>query len=269
MNKTISPLFIATGMAVTALFVIGSGCGKSVEDQATSGKPQLSYAMSGLYKPFNYKQGGKLVGFDVDIGKELCKRLDYEPHPVTTPWQTIIQGLKAKKYDAILGSMAITEERREQVAFSTPYYHSGAQLFVQKSNTAVTDKKDLRGKRIGVVKASTFKDVAEKLTAPDNVIGYDSDVIALQDLTTGRIDAVLTDRLVGLSAINNNDLPIKEVAAPLYIDAMGIAVRKSESEQQLLAEINQALAEIIADGTYAEISRKWFGRNILKNSPDE
>lgn len=263
--KTIPSLvgFLGLLAAATGVFY---GCGGSNDDQSGSAAPAFKYAMSGMYKPFNYKKGGKLVGFDVEIGKELARRLGRQPSPVTNPWQTIIQGLKARKYDAILGSMAITEERQKQVAFSRPYYRSGAQLFVEAENEAIENKDDLAGKRIGVVKASTFKDVAEKLTDPDNVVGYDSDVIALQDLTTGRIDAVLTDKVVGFSAINQNGLPIKDVGQPLYVDSMGIAVRKEDTA--LRQEINKALEAMIADGTYAKISKKWFGRDILGEAPD-
>ena len=89
--------------------------------------------MSGLYKPFNYKENdGKLVGFDVEIGEALAKKMNMKATPVTNPWETLIQGLQAKKYDVILGSMAITEERLKAVSFSNPYYRSGAQIFVAK-----------------------------------------------------------------------------------------------------------------------------------------
>lgn len=252
---------------ITALLVAGtallSSCSSEDRSEQTSGprKAELSFAMSGLYKPFNYKKGGELVGFDVDIGNEICKRLNRTAKPVTNPWQTIIQGLKSEKFDVILGSMAITEKRLEQVAFSRPYYRSGAQIFVGSDNTAVQSKADLKGKKIGVVKASTFRDIAAKLTDEENVIGYDSDVIALQDLTTGRTHAVITDKVVGLSAMKENQLPIKEIGQPLYEDRMGIAVRKTDTA--LLAKINEALEMIIKDGTYEKISQKWFGRNIL------
>ena len=253
-------------LALFAVFTVGSlgfmyGCGEPKRETVAGGQEEFTYAMSGLYKPFNYKKSGELVGFDVDVGKELARRMGKTPAPTTTPWQTIIQGLKAGKYDAILGSMAITEKREEQVLFSRPYYRSGAQIFVAANDDAVAGKTDLRGKRIGVVKASTFKEVAEKLTAPENVVGYDSDVVALQDLTTGRLDAVITDQVVGFSAIKQNDLSIKPVGDPLYVDRMGIAVHKDNHE--LLDEINAALEEMIADGTYAKISNKWFNRNIL------
>lgn len=241
------------------LLILVAGCSGS-EEANVDKKEAFRYAMSGMYKPFNYKEDGKLVGFDVEIGEEIAKRMGMEAQPVTNPWETIIQGLKADKYDAIIGSMAITEERKQQVDFSRPYYRSGAQIFVSADNTTIKSADDLKGKVIGVVKASTFRDVALKYTAKDKVTGYDSDVIALQDLTTGRVDAVITDQMVGIVAIKEG-LKIKDVGSPLWIDEMAIPVKKDDSE--LLSKINTAIDEMIKDGTYEKISNKWFGRNIL------
>lgn len=259
---TIAALAVGCGgNAETTTTVAADSTSATTESTAAQPQGKFTFAMSGMYKPFNFVENGELVGFDVDIGKALAARMSMEANPVTNPWETILEGLKAKKYDAIIGSMAITEKRLEQVNFSRPYYRSGAQIFVAVDNDAVTGKQDLAGKKIGVVKASTFRDVAVTLTDPDKVVGYDSDVIALQDLTTGRIDAVITDQVVGYAAIKENGLKIKDVGEPLYVDKMGIAVRKDDTA--LLNKINKALEEIIADGTYDEISQKWLGRNIL------
>jgi len=102
--------------------------------------------------------------------------------------------------------------------------------------------------------------VALEYTGEDKVIGYDSDVVALQDLTTGRIDAVITDQMVGFRAMKDG-LEIKDVGEPLWVDEMAIPVKKGDTE--LLNKINAALEEMIQDGTYEEISNKWFGRTIL------
>lgn len=220
---------------------------------------EFAYAMSGLYKPFNFKENGQLTGFDVEIGQALAEKMGMQPEPVTNPWETLIQGLQSRKYDAIIGSMTITEERQKAVQFSKPYYRSGAQVFVEEFNTTIQSPNDLKGKKIGVVKASTYKQLAAKYT--DKIVEYDSDITALMDLPTHRLDAVITDLMVGFRMIKEGAVKIKDVGKPLTQDDQGIAVRKEDTG--LLERINRALDEIIKDGTYQKISEKWFDRNIL------
>lgn len=224
---------------------------------------KLTFAMSGLLKPLNYKDtNGVLTGFDVEIGNEIAKRIGLEANPVTNPWETILQGLKGGKYDAIIGSMTHTEERAKQVDFTDPYYISGGQIFIAETNDAVKTKDDLKGKVIGVVQASTHKDVAETLTDKTKVKGYPTDIYALQDLVPGRVDAVITDRVVGTSAIKNQGLKIKATGEVLNKENIAIAVTKDNPE--LTKKINEAIKAMIEDGTYEQISVKWFGSNLLK-----
>lgn len=220
---------------------------------------QFTTASSGLYKPFNYEEGGTLTGFDIEIGNAIAEEMGLEPNPVTTPFETIIQGLTTNRYDAILGSMAITEERAEQVAFSDPYYYSGGVIFVREGNTEITSEADLEGATIGVVGQSTYDTAAQNYT--DDIQYYNSDVVALQDLEIeGRLDAVITADVVGFEA-QNAGLEIEMVGDPLWIEQAAVAVRPED--EALLEAINEALAAIIEDGTYEEISEKWFGRNLL------
>ncbi|MGF7088449.1 polar amino acid transport system substrate-binding protein [Kroppenstedtia sanguinis] len=179
----------------------------------------------------------------------------------TTPWETIVAGLQAGKYDAVIGSMGITEKRKKAVLFTKPYYHSGAQIFVREGNREIKTAEDMKGKKIGVVKASTYKDEAMKHSK--KVKEYTSDVVALQDLPTGRIDAVITDEGVGDHAIKQDDLKIRKVGKPLTMDKMGIALNRNNPGLEM--EINQALNQIIENGTYEKISQKWFNRNILSD----
>jgi polar amino acid transport system substrate-binding protein len=240
--------------------VVLTGCGAE-KTKGQASKKEFHYAMSGLYKPFNFKEDGKLAGFDVEIGKALSKKMGMKAVPVTNPWETIVQGLLSKKYDAILGSMTITEERSKVVAFTSPYYVSGSQIFVAKNNKEIKSAEDLKGKKIGVVKASPYKDLAIKYTGKENVFDYDSDLTAIMDLPTGRLDAVITDQMVGFRVIKEGKAKIKDVGEPLTHDDQAIAVRKEDKD--LKKKINKALEGIIKDGTYEKISKKWFGRNIL------
>ncbi|WHY89351.1 ABC transporter substrate-binding protein [Neobacillus cucumis] len=249
-------LFI--GVIIAALML--SACSNKTSTDSTKEK-EFHYAMSGLYKPFNFKENGKLQGFDLEIGEALAKKMGMKPVPVTNPWETLIQGLQAKKYDAIIGSMTVTDERKKSVDFTDTYYRSGAQIFVSENNNSIHSDSDLKGKKIGVVKASTYKDLALTYTDKKNVVEYDSDITALMDLPTGRLDAVITDQMVGLPIIKAGSIKIKDIGKPLTHDDQAIAVRKEDKE--LKEKLNKALKEIIKDGTYEKISDKWFGRNIL------
>ncbi|MDX8360976.1 transporter substrate-binding domain-containing protein [Cytobacillus sp. IB215316] len=220
---------------------------------------KLTWASSGLYKPFNYSENGELKGFDVEIGYALAEKLGLEPNPVTTPWETILQGLKGEKFDIILGSMAITDDRLKQVNFTDPYYYSGGTVFVSDENKEIKSADDLAGKRIGVVAQSTYDEAAKKYT--DDIKYYNSDVTALNDLTVkGRLDAVITDSIVGFEA-QAAGLTIKEAGDRLWVERIGIAVRKDDEE--LLEALNEVLEEIVTDGTYVDISNDFFGTNLL------
>ena len=250
---------VVLAVAMVASLAMVAGC--SGADTAGS-KDKFVFANSGAYKPFSFDKGGKIVGFDVDIANEIAKRLGREPvmqSPV--PFDALIQGLKANKYDALVASHAITDERKKAVDFSRPYYRSGAQIFVAEATTDVNGPTDLKGRKIGVVKASTYLDLAKTLTGEGEVTTYDSDVIALQDLGTGRVDAVITDKLVGLLARTGSGLKVKAVGDVLQQDEMAIAVQKGNTE--LLIAIDKALDDMIADGTYEKISARWFGESIL------
>lgn len=259
---------------VAAMLLILSACGTqksgseekqtkaSGSEYALVKEGSLTFAMTGQYPPLNFKKDGKLTGFDVEIGTEIAKRIGLEANPVTNPWETIIQGLKAKKYDAIIGSMTATPERDKQIDFTEPYYLSGAQIFVAENNTDIKSKDDLKGKTIGVIQASTWKDMAETLTSPDMVMSYPVDVNALQDLELGRLDAVITDKIVGVSAKNEKGLKIKPIGDLLNEDRVSVGV--AEGNKDLTNKINKAIKSMIEDGTYEEISMKWFNMNIME-----
>jgi len=253
---------VLLAMAVLVAISLISGCGTTSTAGTSTDTEKFVFANSGAYKPFSFDQGGKIVGFDVDIANEIAKRIGRTPvmhSPI--PFDALIQGLKAGKYDALVASHGITDERKEVVDFSRPYYRSGAQIFVADDNSSINAATDLKGKKIGVVKASTYLELANTLTDEGKVTTYDSDVIALSDLRTGRVDAVITDKLVGLIAKNDSGLKIKAVGDVLKQDEMGIVVQKGDTE--LLSSINTALDAMIADGTYEEISMRWFNENIL------
>lgn len=221
----------------------------------------FTFAMSGEYHPFNYRDEatGELVGFDVEIGIAIAEYHGWEPNPVATPWSGILTGLRSGHFDAIIGSMGINPERAEQVDFSHPYYLSGAQLFV-KQGSSIQSIDDLSADTVvGVALGTSYEPVAREYT--DSVSTYESDVTALRDLaTSNNLDAVITDRLVGLIAIDETGFEIEMAGGLIFEEQIAIPVQKGN--QELLALINEALEAIRADGTYLEISNRYFGADI-------
>lgn len=256
------------GLLATLTLGVGLlvGCSSSDEpkEAATKGAEQeeFVYAMSGIYKPFNYKENGKLVGFDVEIGEALAEKMGMKAVPMTFPFESIIQGLLDEKYDAILGSMTVTDERLKVVNFTDTYYRSGSQLFVAQDNNDIKSAEDAKGKMIGAVPATNYEQDALKLTPKENVITYaQGDVAALMDIKSGRLDAVVADNIFAQLAIDEAKIPVKPVGDLLAVNEQAIAVNKKNDE--LKEKLNKALAEIIADGTYEKISNKWFGFNLM------
>lgn len=217
---------------------------------------QIKFAGSGGYPPFNFMTDSNDVdGFDVDVAKEIASRLDLELEYVTTAWDGIIEGLRAGRYNGILGSMAITEERLKVVDFSDPYYYSGAQVIVRKDSD-IKDLSDIGSDTlIGVVTGTTFVEDVEGMGAQPRL--YEDDNQTLMELVNGRIDAVISDRVVAVNAINKisggKDLVL--TGELLRKEQCAIAFQKDDA---LKAEVDAILTEMRKDGTLSEISKKWF-----------
>lgn len=227
---------------------------------------KLTFGSSGLYKPFNYEDlDGNETGFEVDLGAAIAEEMGLEPNPVfTQDFGALLEEVNADRIDVIMGSLTITEERAEVVDFSDPYYTSGPLFYVYEDTDDIETFDDLEGKSVGVVADSVYEDTVLEHIPEDKLSTYQSDTVALQDLAAGtdRLHMVLTDKIVGLVQIDENDLDIKPVGDLILKEEIGAAVRKDN--QELLDEINRALAAIIEDGTYEAISDEWFGENILE-----
>lgn len=221
---------------------------------------QLTFALSGAYPPFNYvDENGELAGFDVEIGKEIARRIGVEGKPIATAWDGIIAGLLAKRYSTIIGSMGITEERLKNIDFSKPYYRSGAQLFV-KEGSDIKSIEDLKGKEVGVTLGTTYEDWLRKNAPEVNVRAYKGVPQLIMETQSGRLAGFVSDRMTGLMAIKKNNFKLQMVGGLLYPELIGIALNKNNPE--LLQAIDKAITDIQADGTYAKISNKYFGTDI-------
>ena len=214
----------------------------------------------GAYPPFNMiDKDGKVAGFDVDIARALCEKMGAECVFVTQDWDGIIPGLLAGKYDAIVASMSITEDRMKAVAFSNRYYSNSLRLIAKKG--AGIDPLKLDGKVAGAQRATIAANHAEKIPGI-SVKLYDTQENAYLDLASGRVDVLVTDMLPGFDWLKSDQGKGYEfIGENIDIDdKIGIAVRKSD--EPLRQRLNKALEAIVADGTYARINAEYFPFSI-------
>lgn len=220
---------------------------------------KIRIGTEGAYPPFNMiDQDGQVAGFDVDIAKALCTKMATECVFVTQDWDGIIPGLLARKYDAVVASMSITEERKKAVDFSDRYY-SNSLAMIAKSGTNI-DPTQLQGKSVGAQRATIAADHASAIEGASIKL-YDTQENAYLDLNSGRIDVLVTDRLPGYDWLNSEQgKGFEFIGDAIDIgDQIGIAVRKGD---KLRERLNKAIEEIRADGTYQQINAKYFPFSI-------
>lgn len=238
----------------------GSG-NNSVLDRIEESKV-LKVGFEGTYPPFNYlNDDEKYDGFDVDISKEIAKRLGVKAEFVATKWDSLLGGLKADKFDIIIGQMTVTEERKKSVDFTDPYVVTGSVLVTRKDTNDIKLLEDIKGKNVGVGGGTTFETVAKSVDGA-NVKLYKSVNDYITDLMNNRLDVIINDQLLMSFNIKEKDLPIKVTSDILNKDEIGMAIKKDNED--FVKNVNSILTEMKEDGTYNEIYKKWFGTEPLQ-----
>ncbi len=219
-------------------------------------------------------KAGKYEGFDIDVATEIASRLGVEIAWETPSWDVITAGGWNGRWDMSVGSMTPTNDRQQVLDFTKPYYFTPAVALVNAENTSVADlSTDLDGKSVGVCSGCTYEQFLDKsldiagftfdfVIDDAEIKGYDTDTTALQDLALGdgsRLDAVITSSTTGQGYINEGN-PVKIVGDPLFYEPLSVAMDKSSSlDPASLAEAaDQIVAEMHADGTLTEMSKKWY-----------
>lgn len=254
--------FVEAALMAFATLGVGLAMGAGEAEADT-----LKIGTEGAYKPFNYiTEGGALEGFDIDIAKALCAEMKAQCSFVAQDWDGIIPGLQAGRYDAIVASMSITPDRAQVVLFTDPYYRSPASFLVHKDGgVSEVTPEALAGKTIGAQSATTHvKYLQDKYPGLDLKL-YRTLDDAVLDLESGRVDAVMGDKLAlwdwaqapdkGLSFVG------KDITDEAYFGpGIGIALRKEDAA--LRDRLNTALKAIVADGRYDKINQKYFPFSI-------
>lgn len=242
--------------------LIGIGANAAAAEDLT-----IRWGTEAGYKPFMYKDAeGNLTGFDYDIGNAICAELKAKCTWVEQDWDGIIPGLLAKRYDAILASMSIIEERKRVIDFSVPYYNINDR-FVGREDAGLDDGEGLAGKVVGVLRGSTDANYLIQYRPDVTVREYPSQEEVWLDLAAGRIDAafasviVVDDGFLKTDAGKGFAMFGKEYTDPaIFGEGTGIGVRKEDTE--LRAKIDTAIEAIRENGAYAEINNKYFSFDI-------
>ncbi|WP_375741027.1 ABC transporter substrate-binding protein [Pseudomonas boanensis] len=233
---------------------------------ATAQAETVRIATEGAYPPFNYvDSNNQLHGFDVDIANALCAKMKVECELVAQDWDGIIPALLAKKYDAVVASMVITEERQKKVAFTDRYYRTKLAVAVAKGATVQdTRPESFKGLVVGAQSSTTQGMYAEDVfgAAGAEVKLYPSQDEANADLNNGRLDALVHDKFPLLDWLAQDGKDCCKLLGDIQETDDDVAIAVRQDDNVLRERLNKALAEIIADGTYKQIASRYFPFDI-------
>lgn len=261
------------GAALFAAGLLLAACGKKEPEPAppapvasapaSAPAPAKVYVVGtdAAYAPFeSQNEKGEIVGFDIDVVGAVAKKAGIEVKFVNTPWEGIFNALTQGDRDLVVSAVTITEERKGTMDFSAPYFDA-VQLIAVKETSKVTKFADLKKLKVGVQTGTTGDEAVSKLLGKTSsaIKRFESTPLALKELESGGVDAVVADNGVVINYVANNPggkfktVSDKDFAPEQY----GIAVKKGNTE--LLEKLNKGLADIKADGTYDQIFTKYFG----------
>jgi polar amino acid transport system substrate-binding protein len=246
MNRLLLSLLVVGVMVMGVL--ISPGCG-GVPD----GK--IRVATDATWPPFEYidTDTGDIVGFDIDLFDAIAERAGLDVEYVNVEWDPLLAGMAQGTYDAAISSITIRADRLEKMNFSIPYYVAG-QIIVVLTSSNITGPEDLPGKQVGVQTGTTGDYEVQEMEGAI-AVGYDEIGLAFVALMTGQIDAVVCDTPVASGYVKKYD-ELKTVGEVLTTEEYGIAVPKGKED--LLAKINTALGELLAEGIIEELTQNWL-----------
>lgn len=259
--KRISVAVVGLGAMVTL-----AACGKS---SATSQpklvtKDTLTVGMEGTYAPYSYRENGKLTGFEVDLAKDVAKKMGYQVKFVPTKWDSLIAGVGAKKFDLAINDIAMTPERQKAYTFSTPYIYSKTALITKQDNNAIKNVNDIKGKKIAAATGTANAQNVKKFGG--QVVSSSDFASAMALVQQGRVEAAMNSQEAFLyyQQTNKND-GLKSMVIPTdKIPAQGIGILMAKDNKGLQKKVNKALEELRKDGTLKQLSEKYFHADITE-----
>lgn len=250
--------FTSTLGVITLSLLVGtnSAHAKSLDEIQESGK--IIIGTDGTFPPFQFFADGKLTGFEIDIGNEIAKRLGVKPEWKPVAFDSLLAGLTQDRWDIVIASFTITEERAKAVQFTSPLYCTGGVVVSNKPDIKTVN--DLRDKVVSAQTGSTYFLKATSLPGIKQVRNFASDSDARNSMVAGRSDAWITDRFVAKLSIEKQPDRGMAVGDQLFTEKVASAVKNNNDS--LGSAYDKALEEMKADGTYEKISQKWFKEDI-------
>ncbi|ETX28628.1 lysine/arginine/ornithine ABC transporter substrate-binding protein [Roseivivax isoporae] len=255
--------FSATARAgvVAVLTMAGAAGAQDLPDTLVIGT-------EGAYPPFNFTESdGSVTGFEVDLANAMCAQMEITCEWVTQDWDGIIPGLQAQKYDAIIASLYITDERREVIAFSDKYYQVPSRFVVPEGSALEISAEGLSGAVVGTQRATSFERYMNANMPDVDLRLYGTMDEAYLDLTSGRLDAVIGDVVaIQDGFLGTPDGTGFELRGPEFTDpeffGYGAGVGVRQDDQHIADAFSDAIEALRENGTYQDISEKWFGLDV-------
>ena len=255
-------------IAVVSLFC-AVGCKKSEKKDAVSALVDRGTFVLGLddsFPPLGYRNdNNEIVGYDIDLAKEVAKRLGVEFKAQPIDWGAKELELETGKIDCIWNGFTITEERKNALSFTFAYLNN-EQVLVVRNDSGIKTLADMNGKKLGIQSGSSAQDAVDEeankafKAGLKEIVPFKDNITALNDLKIGGVDGVVMDSIVANYSIAQTGEPFYVVSQALANEAYGIGFRKNEPE--LRDKVQEILLEMQKDGTVANISKAWFGKDV-------
>ncbi len=255
MNKKY--LFLAAASLAAASLMAGCGSSSDNTSAKEEEKTTLIVGTEPTFPPFEFTEGDKYVGFDLDLVQAIGDKIGVKMEIKSMGFDALIPALQSGQIDIIAAGMDSTPERSKQVSFTDPYLRNGYTVVVRKDNTTIHGFDDLQGLVVGAQVGSKPVDIATQYGA--TVKQYDANSQGWMELNAGTCDAVVIDRAVAQYYMTQGgNESLKLVGEPI-LPPTGMAMAVSKDNPELLKKVNQALTDMKEDGTFAAIYKKWFG----------
>lgn len=264
MNKKIVIAIIVIAIIIVGVFIGIKTQTKEKGDslQKVLSKKTFILGLDDSFPPMGFRnENNEIVGFDIDVAREVCKRLNVELVIQPISWTAKEQELNSYNIDCIWNGMSINNDRKEAMCLSNPYLKNNM-AFVVKKDSNINSINDLKGKKVGVQAGSTAEEILQDTEISKDlsqIIPYSENITAFMDMEINQTDAVFIDDVVANYYITSNNKDYKVLSDALGEEEYAIGFRKNDTE--LCEKVNDILTEMKKDGSLGEISTKWFGKD--------